>query len=200
MGVEFELKFQATEESLAAIRKGMSVPEQVISMQTLYYDTPDGTLSAQGLTLRKRTENGRVVCTLKTPAGALGRGEFELECDRIEDAVPQLCRESGIAEPEALTQQKLMVVCGARFTRYAYGVCVPGGKVEVALDTGILSGGGREIPLCEVEVELKEGTREATVAYAMDLAGIHGLQSQPKSKFRRALALYRAGCRGESNE
>lgn len=195
MGIEFELKFQATGESLAAVRKDMTAPEQVISMETLYYDTPDGALSARGLTLRKRMENGRVICTLKTPAGTLGRGEFALECHRIEDAVPQLCKNSGIAELTELTQQGLIAVCGARFTRYAYAVCIPGGRVEVALDTGILFGGGREIPLCEVEVELKEGTREATVAYATALSARYGLQTQKKSKFRRALALYR----GEPN-
>lgn len=195
MGIEFELKFQATQEILAAVRKDMTAPEQVFFMETTYYDTPDGALSARGLTLRKRRENDRFVCTLKTPAGALGRGEFALECHRIEEAVPELCRQSGITELEALTQQGLIAVCGARFTRYAYAVCIPGGRVEVAVDTGILFGGGKEIPLCEVEVELKEGTREATVAYATALSARYGLQTQKKSKFRRALALYR----GEPN-
>ena len=50
-------------------------------------------------------------------------------------------------------------------------------------------GGGKEIPLCEVEVELKEGTVEMTRSYALMLAAIYGLTPEKGSKFRRALAL-----------
>lgn len=191
MGIEFELKFGATQEILDAVRKDMTTQKQVLFMETTYYDTPDGALSARGLTLRKRRENDRFVCTLKTPAGNLARGEFELESDRIEEAIPVLQEQSGIAELTALTKPGIVPVCGARFTRYAYEVSLPEGRVEVALDSGILSGGGREIPLFEIEVELKEGTRQCALVYAAALSARYGLQTQKKSKFRRALALYR---------
>lgn len=195
MAIEFEVKFGATQEILDAVGKDMTTPKQVFFMETTYYDTPDGALSARGLTLRRRRENDRFVCTLKTPAGNLGRGEFELENDRIEEAVPFLQEQSGIAELTVLTKTGLVPVCGARFTRYAYEVSLPEGRVEVALDSGILSGGGREIPLFEIEVELKEGSRQSALAYAAVLSARYGLQTQKKSKFRRALALYR----GEAN-
>ena len=50
-------------------------------------------------------------------------------------------------------------------------------------------GGGQEIPLCEVEVELKSGDPETAVAFATALAQRFGLEPEKKSKFRRALAL-----------
>jgi inorganic triphosphatase YgiF len=50
-------------------------------------------------------------------------------------------------------------------------------------------GAGREIPLRELEIELKEGTREAAVAFASLLTGRYGLEPEPKSKFRRAAEL-----------
>ena len=64
-----------------------------------------------------------------------------------------------------------------------------GAAVELALDAGVLLGGGREAALCEVEVELKSGTEKAVSAYGEWLAGEFGLVPEKKSKFRRALAL-----------
>ena len=61
--------------------------------------------------------------------------------------------------------------------------------MELALDRGVLLGGGREVALCEVEVELKDGQPEAAVAFAQELAEKFGLRPEQKSKFRRALAL-----------
>ncbi len=61
--------------------------------------------------------------------------------------------------------------------------------VELALDQGVLFGGGREQPLCEVEVELKSGSRKGAYIYAMTLAELFGLKQEKRSKFRRALSL-----------
>ena len=61
--------------------------------------------------------------------------------------------------------------------------------VELALDRGILCGGKKEIPLCEVEVELKDGSKEAAAFFALELAKKYGLDPENKSKFRRALDL-----------
>ena len=123
MGIEFEWKFCSTPEKNGAIRTQVTGEEAVYRMATTYYDTPGGDLSRRHFTLRRRMENDRSVCTLKTPA------------------------------------------------------------------EGILAGGGRQLPLCEVEVELKSGSREAAALYALSLAARHGLEQEPKSKFARAKAL-----------
>lgn len=189
MGIEFELKFRATPEKLEAIRRQVAGPEQELSMETTYFDAPDGALSRRHLTLRCRKENGQSVCTLKTPEGELGRGEYEINCPDIRQALPELCKLSGRPELLELTAGGVMPVCGARFNRIAKVLELEDCVVELALDQGILSGGGREIPLCEVEVELKSGSREGARAYAMALAMLFGLESETRSKFRRALAL-----------
>ena len=118
-----------------------------------------------------------------------GRGEFEVDCPCIEDAIEILCKLSGVAELPALVSAGLTPVCGAKFTRIAKTLTVDDTTVELALDRGILTGGGRQIPLCEVEVELKSGNRNTALAFAQLLAGKFGLQQEKKSKFRRALAL-----------
>lgn len=190
MGIEFELKYKATESVLEAIRRSFSGAEQVISMETTYYDTPTEALSQRFYTLRRRLENNRSVCTLKAPVSGPGRGEWDCICDRIESAIPELCKLGGPADLMTLTAEGILPVCGARFCRIAKTLCLPDVTVELALDSGILYGGGKTVPLCEVEVELKEGTPEACTAFAQQLAAEYHLTPERHSKFRRALALY----------
>lgn len=190
MGREFELKYSATPEQQAALRAvfpGLAP----IEMETTYYDTPGGDLGARRWTLRRRFENGRSVCTIKTPAPGGARGEWELEMDEIVHAIPELCKLGAPKELLALTTGGVDQVCGAKFIRLAGTLKVPGCTLELALDSGVLMGGGKAEALCEVEVELKSGDEAAVVAFARDLAQRFGLVPQPKSKYRRALDLAR---------
>lgn len=193
MGIEFELKYRATPETLEAMRQSCPGKERVISMETTYYDTPSGSLSARFCTLRRRMENDISVCTLKTPAANFGRNEFEVECDCIEGAIDALCKLSGDETLPPLLAEGVVPVCGAQFTRIAKTVVLADCVVELALDRGILTGSGKEQPLCEAEVELKEGSRESACAYALQLATAFGLTLERASKFRRAQKLAASG-------
>lgn len=188
MGKEFELKYAAT----PAQQRGL-VEEygnfHEIAMETTYYDTPDGAFSAHKMTLRRRMENGVSVCTMKAPAGLNSRREWEVEADSIEGAIPKLCKLSGWDEPAVWAEHGLLPVCGARFTRLARTVELEECIVEIAVDEGVLTGGQRQAPLCEIEVELKSGSEDAAVMFARRLAEKYGLRTEPKSKFRRALEL-----------
>ncbi len=186
MGVEFELKYKATEEVQQAIQAEYAGQWQTISMETTYYDTCEGALSALHYTLRRRFENGVSVCTVKTPVAGAGRGEWEVVCHSIEAAIEKLCKLGAPENLVALTQQGVVAVCGARFTRRALTVEIPNGKAELALDRGILFAGDREMPICEVEVELKEGEPATAVQFAGLLAEKYALQPETRSKFRRA--------------
>lgn len=188
MGREFELKYQADEETQEAIRAAFG-PFRTIEMETTYYDTPDGALSARHITLRRRMENQVSVCTVKTPLADGSRGEWEIVWDDDRTMVAALCSAGAPAELGVLTEGGVIPVCGARFTRLAAEIHMDGGTAELALDRGFLVGGDRREALCEVEVELKDGSDEATLAFAQNLAKRYGLQPQPKSKFRRAMAL-----------
>ena len=89
----------------------------------------------------------------------------------------------------ALTVNGIVPVCGARFTRLAKTLELEGCTVELALDQGVLTGRGKEQPLCEVEVELKDGSEEAAVRFAKSLQEAFVLSEEPDSKYRRALIL-----------
>lgn len=190
MALEYEWKFRADPAVLSAIDGAFSGEQEEIAMETTYYDTPSGALSSLRYTLRRRFENGVSVCTLKTPKGN-ARGEWETECDRIEDAVTQLVALGCPSDLPELVKEGLTPICGARFTRIAQTITLPETTVELALDRGELLGGSRREPLCEVEVELKTGSMEACDRFAKELAAQFGLQPEPRSKFSRALALYK---------
>jgi len=189
MGIEYELKFQADAQTLEAIRRSVTGAEQEFSMETTYYDTPDRALSARKYTLRCRKENGVSICALKAPIAGAGRGEWELNCPQIEDAISGLCALGAPGILAELTQKGLIPICGARFTRIAKTLVLPECTVELALDQGVLLGGGKTLPFCEVEVELKDGQISACDDYARQLAQTFSLTAQTRSKFRRALAL-----------
>ena len=189
MGIEFELKFSATPEQQAAIAGAYPVVYQEFRMETTYYDTADFALSDRHITLRCRMENGQPVCTVKTPTAGIGRGEWECRCDNMNDAVVKLCNQGAPLDLLLLTAEGVGPVCGARFTRQAGIVEYNGTRLELALDAGVLTGGGHEIGLCEVEVELKSGDLNAVAAYGEKLAKQFGLRPEPKSKYKRALIL-----------
>ena len=189
MGVEFELKYSAQEQAQAAILAAYPGPYRTYEMETTYYDTPDGKLSDRRVTLRRRMENDRSVCTVKTPVSGYGRGEWECDCNDIDTAIGLLVAQGAPRELLILTAEGVVPVCGAKFSRRALVLRYEGAELELALDRGVLLGGGREVPLCEVEVELKSGEPEKAVAFAEALAKEFGLRPEHKSKFRRALAV-----------
>ena len=189
MGIEFELKYSAEPEVQTAIFEAYPGQYQTFEMETTYYDAANGALSQRHVTLRRRMENGVSVCTVKTPVSGYGRGEWECECEDIHVAIDRLVELGAPRELLLLTVEGVVPVCGAKFTRRALTVDHQDTTLELALDRGILLGGGKEVPLCEVEVELKSGQPEKAVDFAEALAEKFGLQTENRSKFRRALAL-----------
>ena len=136
MGRELELKFAASSETLDAMEEKYA-PLTPITMHTRYFDTPHQAFRGRRWTLRLRLENGRPICTLKTRLSDGSRGEYETESGDIVSAIPALLEQGAPAELEELAREGLEEVCGARFTRLARIIDVPGGQVELALDRGV---------------------------------------------------------------
>ena len=188
MGREFELKYTTTADRQQAIGAKFGNFRR-IDMETTYFDTADSALSARKMTLRLRRENDTTICTLKTPLPDGSRGEWECEAATIAAGCETLLTLGAPAELAVLTATGLQIACGARFTRYATEVPTADGTAELALDSGVLLGGSKEIPLCEVEIELKTGSDTAAQALANAIAAEFNLQEEPRSKFQRASAL-----------
>ena len=195
MGREYERKYRCGPQAMEAIRERYG-PFAAIAMETAYFDTPGRALTRRRWTLRRRLENGRCLCALKTPGEGGYRGEWELEQRDLLRAVPELWKLGAPEELLRLAREGLEQVCAARFTRLAAVVALEGAVVELALDQGQLLGGGRALPFAEAEVELKEGSQEAADAFAQALAAEFGLTPEPRSKAQRAMALGEMGTGG----
>lgn len=188
MGRELELKFAASSETLDAMEEKYA-PLTPITMHTRYFDTPHQAFRERRWTLRLRLENGRPICTLKTRLSDGSRGEYETESGDIVSAIPALLEQGAPAELEELAREGLEEVCGARFTRLARIIDVPGGQVELALDRGEFTGGGRTLPFTEAEAELKAGPDEVLARFGRALAEEFSLREEPRSKIQRAIEL-----------
>ena len=188
MGREFELKYQAGEGVLERLREEYG-PFREIRMETTYYDDAGKNISLRRWTLRRRLENGVSVCTVKTTLPDGSRGEWETEAADVAAAIPRLIALGAPAELADFAGNGLVPVCGARFTRLAALLPAREGLVELALDEGVLLGGGRELPFREVEVEQKRGPDDSTRRFAAALAQRFSLTPQPQSKLQRAKGL-----------
>ena len=188
MGREFELKYRASANQMAAIMADYDGFRE-ITMETTYYDTPERSLAPRHWTLRRRMENGVSICALKIPCADGGRTEWETEAPDITSGVSELCKLGAPEELETLVSGGLEAICSARFIRQAALIELENCTVELALDRGILRGGARIELLGEVEVELKSGSDEAATAFAKALATKYRLIPESRSKYKRALAL-----------
>lgn len=188
MAREFELKYRCDEAAITRIAQACS-GFTTINMETTYYDTQDLKLSFHHWTLRRRMENGQAVCTFKSPADDGSRNEWEVPCGNIMTAIPQLCQKGAPWELMRCTAGGVYPFCGAKFTRLAKTLTLENATVELALDRGVLTGGGKELPFAEVEVELKSGDEQEALAFAQMLAKQYGLPPEPKAKVVRAREL-----------
>ena len=201
MASEQELKYRVDDLQLLdcllcdpIVRQCMTEPFRFIRMNSTYFDLPDGSLSKKCWTLRVRQENERTVITCKTPlpdAGSIkARNEWECEAETLEDGLPKLAALGAPAELAALDPETLEPVCGVQFTRITALLQISeSASCFICGDIGELLHTGRRAPLCELELELHDGTEQELLAYATKLNAIYHLKPEPLSKFARAKAL-----------
>ena len=201
MASELELKYRIDDLQLLdcilcdpIVRQCMTEPFRYIRMNSTYFDLPDGSLSKKCWTLRVRQENERTVITCKTPLpgadGVKARNEWECEAETLEDGLPKLTALGAPAELASLDPEALEPVCGVQFTRITALLQISEtASCFVCGDIGELLRAGRRAPLCELELELHEGTESDLLAYAEKLNAVYHLRPEPSSKFARARAL-----------
>ena len=196
--VEIELKLALPPQQAAAFaklmarRRGAPLQQELV---TRYFDTPDFSLSAQGVALRVRRSGRRWLQTLKTEGerhgGLSRRAEYEMAISRGKPDWEKFPPEALALVPEALRAQ-LAAVFETRFSRTAWLVGGRGGAaIEVALDIGEVRAGRRSQPICEIELELKAGRPDALFALAQGWARRFGCMPLDASKAERGVRLAR---------
>lgn len=194
MGLELEFKYKLENQErfdtlLEALKQRYPGHWEKVKMETEYFDTADSFLASRRWTLRIRCENGSSILTLKTPLEGRARGEWEVPEGTLPEGLMSLVRRGAPEELAELYNRPLRSRCGARFSRRLRLLELPEAQVELALDKGVLLGGGKELPFWELEAELKAGSAEALARWCRELAREMGLEEEPRSKFSRASGL-----------
>lgn len=198
--LEVELKLAATAQAMDELLASALLREHARStvrsrqLVSVYYDTPDQRLTQRRLALRVRQSGRKFIQTLKSANTAEGagnvRGEWEVE---LPDAAPRL---TAFADPAVLDLTGLVLpdeiapVFETRFRRQALLVEWPDGdrppaRIEVAFDRGVIRADGRERPLCEIELELKQGHPRTLFELAEEMRALVPLRLETQDKGAR---------------
>ena len=211
---EFELKFQVAEHQRAAVEaavvRGRS---RRTRLQATYYDTADGALAAHGVVLRLRKEGKLWVQTAKGPAdGTLERHEHNVVLGALPAAqqpAPQLDRHAGTAvgdligkalaksEPE-VKDAALVPLYRTDVRRITREMRTGDARVELAFDQGEVRADANSHPICELEIELKQGSPQSMLVLAQRWRSRYGLWLDTVAKSSRGERLARGESYGQA--
>ncbi|WP_445375613.1 CYTH domain-containing protein [Photorhabdus tasmaniensis] len=198
MSVEIELKLTAKPRAIPVIRQQLLLfPHHYFAPQKLtniYFETAENQLRGLDMGLRIRGFDDQYEMTIKTAGKVIGglhqRPEYNVPLSKPELALtlfpPHIWPEN--CDVEAL-QSRLNALFSTDFMREKWVVTYGQSEIEVVLDQGeIIAADGKE-PICEFELELKQGTVTDVLALAVELAKSDGLRQGNKSKAARGYQL-----------
>jgi len=149
----------------SAALKGLKADQK--HFWTVYLDDRKHDLARNGFELRVRGDGSRWIQTLKSRDG-LDRGEWEAELPSEEPSLDEI---GGTPAAKFIKQgTELLPVFHLQIDRRSWTVPRDGASLEVALDTGILTAGGRIQQISEAELELKAGAPQRLFELAEDIA------------------------------
>ncbi len=192
---EVEVKFATDAAGLAAAlaspllrAEGPSPARKLIS---IYFDTPDWDLKKRKMALRvRRSGRGAPVMTLKWPllsgGDVFARGEIEVRASKLEPDLALLDPDVAEGLRQIIGDAPLEAKYETRISRVARLITRGTTKIEVAFDDGIIKAGENELPLREVELELKAGQAQELYDFAATLAEALPLRLDLVSKAERA--------------
>ncbi|MES3099797.1 CHAD domain-containing protein [Sphingomonas faeni] len=165
-------------------------------MHAVYFDTPDHALSKGGVSLRIRQSGDTRTQTIKvadaTAAGLFARSEWELEVADMTPVVDDRTPIPALLGAEAGTVAPIFTVAVERLT---WVIDSEEASIELVLDRGYVAAGDRQSPICEIELELKQGTPAALFALARTLAARFPVRLGVVTKSERGYGLLRSASR-----
>jgi inorganic triphosphatase YgiF len=206
MAKETEIKLRASPEILAALRNHPLLKKrnksgwQEHELRNQYFDTPQRDLSAAGVALRLRRDGEQVIQTLKSRgssvAGLSERNEWDWYLSAAQLDLSLLDAECWPPSLKDLDKNLLAPVFTTDFHREKAEIAWGRGKgrvvLEAALDLGSICTGERQEPICELELELREGSPSGLLELAIELATDLPLMPCDISKAERGYRLFDA--------
>lgn len=167
---ETEIKLAVHPDGLASAIK-LFAKDKPVEVYSTYFDTPQLLLRQHGVQLRLRRDGETLLQTVKLPDGTSGpmtRAEHEitltsatLDIGHLMSVLPQVVA-------EAMDADLLEPVFVTRFERRRH-LAGPDGVVELAFDRGAIERDDRQVPILEIEAELKGADFDAYIAEILAL-------------------------------
>lgn len=192
---EVELKLELDSADIDALLSSpilAAVDECKHEQTSIYFDTPEQLLRAADLSLRIRKIGMQRIQTVKFEGrGATGlfvRPEWEMPVDRGHPVIGEIdCPLRTLISVR--DGQQLSSIFQSVVTRQTRLLAYGGAQIELVLDQGEIGAAGRNTPICEVELELKQGPPNILFALAKALDQVSPLQLSALSKWQRGLQL-----------
>jgi triphosphatase len=164
-----------------------------------YFDTPDLHLLRHGAGLRVRQVQGQWIQTMKAGGSVQGGLHARLEWEGpVAGDAPQLGRLRKLMGDERHwlavldapgLKQQLQPLFSVEVERSTWDLDYDGSVIELVLDEGCVKRQGRQLPVNEIELELKSGHPASLFAFALALLETLPLQVSNVSKAERGYAL-----------
>ncbi len=203
MTQEIELKLTLASEAIDAFRSD-DVLGQLSNQQgsptrehldNQYFDTPDLLLNQSHAALRIRKTPNHYVQTLKNKGQAIAglhqRGEWESPLEVAAGEVPKINWQAlpDNARPDEHIRNRIQPLFKTDFERTAWQIRFQDSDIELVLDEGQISREDKHTPLCEVELELKQGKAEDLFDLALQLSSRYPLVPCDINKAERGYQL-----------
>jgi inorganic triphosphatase YgiF len=194
---EVELKLELPPGEIEALRRAPVLGDPArrpVDQVTTYFDTDKGELRRAGYSLRLRRRGRSCLQTVKqrgTDSGGFSsRAEWEKKVD-----TPGLDFEALKATPlgKILTKgdmrKRLAPVSETQVRRTTWLLALGSSEIELILDEGRVVSDGREMPISEIELELRRGGRRDLFGLAQSLGEGLTLRMGVMSKSERGYRL-----------
>ncbi len=203
---ETELKFLFDESMTRALWTRVKASDLAVgnprtsTLRSTYFDTADHAVRRAGIALRLRRDGRRWVQTVKS--GRQLHGGLS-QVGEVENAAPggRLCLHVIPDEfirgevMQAINGADLQPVCETLIKRTATELALDDGThAELSVDIGEIRAGGLSAPICEIEIELRQGSPKGLYDIAQVLLPDGGLRFSRLSKSARGYLLATEGC------
>lgn len=178
--------------------KGATKPHEQVQSD-IYFDTPDLRLRGNNVGLRVRHVNGNWIQNIKSggvQGGVHSRDEWE---SPVAGPTPELARLRELIDDKKVgrkvlgapaLQNRLAPVFTTSFKRMVWDLQLKdGGRIECALDHGKIERNGKNVPISELELELKSGDPRQLFDLALGLQNDIPMHIGNRSKADRGYAM-----------
>ena len=190
---EIELKLRIVPGDIVVLGKHPRFADAFLdptheTLNSIYFDSDNRFLYKHALTLRVRHIGDKHLQTIKISnlnSGLLERSEWE---QIIESDQPDLTLVKDTVLGPLLTddvQNALQPIFETRIERASYHLNENGTEIIVSFDEGQIIAADSSCPVCEIELELKHGSREELFKIAREIMNIVPAQLEVKSKPER---------------